>query len=507
MAVMSAPDAKPREMGPGRESEVIGSEALRQSRRGLTVPFGLRLSGAGPGEILACSAILRHLPGKRLVCRATRPNGEHVIVKLFLAPRHARRHCKRERAGIAALVKAQVPTPALLRHATLDDGRTPVVVTAAIAQACSLADCWPGLGMPERRNHLRRCIEMIARLHTVGLVQRDIHPGNFLVSGNDIFMIDGDAVRELKRRPLGNERRALANLAHFLVQFDPEADRWVQAALVDYEQHRGWQARPRRLGVLRRLVRDCRHQRMRQRAAKVTRKCTDVVVRRSWRRYTAWDRRWYATAMQPLLDDPDRFMDAGDRIKDGNSATVVKIRYQDQTLVIKRYNIKNLPHFLRRCLRPSRGRAAWRNAFMLRMIGIETPSPLALIEDRWGAFGSRAFLICAHQPGTHLADYWPPDWQADDTRMDALVPLTTLIGRLYAARISHGDLKATNLIVDRGKVVLMDLDGLRIHRTRERFSRHYRKDCERLLRNWPRNAPIRRALRQALQGCPVSDNR
>ena len=91
--------------------------------------------------------------------------------------------------------------------------------------------------------------------------------------------------------------------------------------------------------------------------------------------------------------------------------------------------------------------------------------------------------------------------------MDALVPLTTLIGRLYAAQISHGDLKATNLIVDKGKVVLMDLDGLRIHRTRKRFSRHYRKDCERLLRNWPRDAPIRRALRQALQGCPVSDKR
>ena len=503
MAGMSAPEANPPEMGLGREPEIVGTDALRRSPRGLTAPFGLRLSGANPGEILTCTAILRHLPGRRLVCRASRPNGDNVIVKLFLAPRHAWRHCKRERAGIAAFEKAQVPTPALLSPTTLDDGQTPLVVTAAIAQARSLADCWPGLNEGERRIHLWACIRLIARLHAGGYLQRDIHPGNFLVSGAEIFLIDGDAVRVLPRRPYRSERRGLTNLASFLVQFDPEADRWGPAALEVYAHHRGWPARPQRLRVFNRLISRCRHARMRQRAAKVTRTCTDVAVRRSWRRYTACDRRWYATAMQPLLDDPDRFMQAGHRLKDGNSATVVRIRYQDQTLVIKRYNIKNLRHRLRRCLRSSRGRIAWRNAHMLRMIGIETPPPRALIEDRWGPFRSRAFLICAHQPGTHLADYWPPDWQAADTRMDALRPLTTLIGRLYAAQISHGDLKATNLIVDGGRIVLVDLDGLRIYRAPQRFMRHYRKDCERLLRNWPQGAPIRRALRQVLQGCPT----
>lgn len=490
--------------GPDMEQRLFDIDTLRRKQRRLQAPFGLRIAGTGIGEVLNCTAILRHLPGKRLVCRASRPSGEQVIIKLFLAPWHARRHQKRERDGIEALVSAQIPTPALFSPATLDDGRTPLVVTAAIPGARSLADFWPGLDARQRRTRLLDCIKLIACLHAAGYCQRDIHPGNFLVSAEDTLLIDGDAVRALRRRPFGTECPSLANLACFLVQFDPDADRLTAMALQAYAQHRRWPVRPQRLRDLKRLMRRYRHKRMQARAAKVTRTCTDVAVRGRWHRYIAYDRDWYSPAMQPLLDDPDQFIRQGFRLKDGNSATVARIRYQNQTLVIKRYNIKNIRHGLRRCLRPSRGRIAWRNAHMLRLIGIDTPRPLALIEECWGPFRSRAYLICAHQPGPHLADYWQSDWKADDARADALAPLTILFERLYAARISHGDMKATNIIVDDGKIVLMDLDGLRSYRFMPVFRRHYLKDCDRLLRNWQQHPNILRTLQQAITIPPMT---
>ncbi len=498
LAGMKAPETYPPEIEAGRELKVIGIDDLRRQGRGLSTPFGLRLSAPEAGELLNCTAVLRHLPGKRLVCMASRPNGETVVLKLYLAPRQAGRHHKREREGIGAIEKAGIPTPALLPPMTLDDGRTPLVATAAIEGARSLAACWPDWDARQRRFHLLACVRLIARLHAAGCIQEDIHPGNFLISGTDVFMIDGDAVRTLGSRPFKDKPHHLVNLAAFLVQFDPEREHWTHAALQAYESQRGWPAQAERFRTLKRLMRRCRYKRMRKRAAKVSRTCTDIRTQQSWRRYTACERAWYTPAMHPLLEDPDRFMEKGHILKDGNSATVAQIRYRDQTLVIKRYNIKNLWHRLRRCLRPSRGRIAWRNAHMLRLIGIETPAPRALIEERWGPFRARAFLICAHQPGMNLAQYWQHDWDAGDVRMDALPLLTALVEQLHSARITHGDLKATNLIVEDGKIVLMDLDGLRICRREPSFRRHHRKDCARLLRNWPPHSNIARTLKKAV---------
>ena len=485
----------------------LGAADLRRLGRQLTAPFHLRLTAAESESTLVCTAILRHLPGKRLVCRAERRQGVPVIAKLFLAPGQAQRHLTRELEGLSAFQAAKIPTPALVRQTTLDDERTPLIMTTAIPDARNLAQLWPGLGDRERKARLRQCVALIARLHAGGNYQRDIHPGNFLLTGSEAYLIDGGDVRPLGRMPRRATRRALGNLANFLVQFDPDADQWAESALQTYEAHRHWPPRRWRLKRLGQLMRRGRHQRMRQRAAKVVRPCTAVAVRRRWRRYIACDRAWYSPAVEPLLNDPEAFMTNGVALKDGNSATVSRIAFQNQTLVIKRYNIKNRRHRLRRCLRPSRGRIAWCNAHMLRLIGIATPQPLALIEERWGPFYARAFLICTYQPGVHLSDYWHHDWKARDPRAAALAPLRTLLARLAAARISHGDLKATNLIVHDGAITLVDLDGLRVYRHSRSFGRQFRKDCHRLLRNWQRHPTIHDALRQGLPhpGLPGGD--
>ena len=57
--------------------------------------------------------------------------------------------------------------------------------------------------------------------------------------------------------------------------------------------------------------------------------------------------------------------------------------------------------------------------------------------------------------------------------------------QLYRLRISHGDLKATNLLWHDGRVWLIDLDAMMQHRSDKAFSQAWRRDRARLLRNWP----------------------
>ena len=68
---------------------------------------------------------------------------------------------------------------------------------------------------------------------------------------------------------------------------------------------------------------------------------------------------------------------------------------------------------------------------------------------------------------------------------------------LGALRLGHGDMKATNFIVDpAGKLWLIDLDGMRRYRTGPLLRAERRKDLARFMRNWqerPEVAAIFRA--------------
>jgi RIO-like serine/threonine protein kinase len=56
------------------------------------------------------------------------------------------------------------------------------------------------------------------------------------------------------------------------------------------------------------------------------------------------------------------------------------------------------------------------------------------------------------------------------------------LGRLG---IGHGDMKATNFIVDpENRLWMIDLDSMRLHRNRLVLARRRRQDLERFMRNW-----------------------
>ncbi|MGB5096696.1 MAG: lipopolysaccharide kinase InaA family protein, partial [Porticoccaceae bacterium] len=64
--------------------------------------------------------------------------------------------------------------------------------------------------------------------------------------------------------------------------------------------------------------------------------------------------------------------------------------------------------------------------------------------------------------------------------------LLDIFASLAAARVSHGDLKASNFLVEstRRQLLLIDLDAMRLHRCDWCFRRAQRRDLARLLANW-----------------------
>lgn len=450
-------------------SPPVTCQTLRAAGRNPPAPCRIILDDGRTLDILRW---LRVLPKKRLTGEGAL-EGRPVLAKLFIAARGSHRHARRERAGIATLVAGDIATPEPVGSGTLRAGGD-YLLTAFLPGARDLAD------VPSGR--IGEVFTLLGRLHAAGIVHHDAHFGNFLSWRDSLWVIDGDAIRT---RP--THLTVLRNLALLLSQLPAGQD---TAKLIDAYRR----TNPGFVfddGELASEVATARQRRLQDYLRKSLRDCTLFKASSGQRRFVAVDRS-EAESLAPIVADPDRWLEAGTPLKRGGTATLALIEIEGRRLVIKRYNIKSLAHALSRFWRPSRAHRSWVAGQRLRFLSIPTPRPLAMIEQRLGPFRGKAWLVAAHCPGPSLLDCLGTAPTAQAQGM--IAALSGLFTQLAQARITHGDLKASNLIWHEGSVSLIDLDGLRQHKNDASFLRAWRKDRARLLRNWPSDGAIGRAL-------------
>ena len=469
------------------------ARALRDTGRVPPLPFTVVLADGRP---LTMRRVLRLLPGKRIVGEAEF-GGRTVLAKLFIANGSAR-HMRREHDGLAALVAADIPTPGLIHAGPLaDDGQA--LLTDYLAGAESLAERWARYalrpaGDADALAALAPAFAMLGRLHARGLAQHDLHLGNFLSHRGDLFVIDGDAVTATHAgRPLA-AAEATTNLALLAAQLPPAWDAQLPALMAAYRSgHPSFDPDPARLSA---EIARLRGARLKDYLGKALRDCTLFRVRKDLRRFTAVVRA-DADVLAPLVADPDRCLAGGTLLKDGGTCTVARVDLGGRALVVKRYNLKHARHALSRAWRPSRAWHSWIEGHRLRFLGIPTPAPLALIEARVGPLRGRAWLVTEHCPGRNLLDHLAPHVDAGPPAPEAAA-LRHLFAALHRERISHGDMKATNLLWHDGAVVVIDLDAVMQHHRAASHAKAWRRDRARLLRNWPAESGLHRWLDENL---------
>lgn len=420
--------------------------------------------------MLSIDKLLRVLPGKRLTGIGTL-DGQAVLAKLFIAQSGAERHRERERHGLTALRDRGVDAPRLLGAGRLADGGH-YLLTEYIAGARTPSTL--------DETELLPVFRALGRMHAHGLIHLDAHPGNFLIGNGTTYVIDGDAIRATE-----TPRAIRKNLALLLAQLPQDQEARMRASLLSaYRVESGAAALvPARLDE---AVDKARARRLDDYLGKCLRNCSLFHVEKNWGRFIAVPRE-ESDFLAPIVAAPDRWMASGTPLKQGRTATLALIQVGGRKLVIKRYNIKGAGHALSRGWRPSRAWHSWVEAHRLNFLGIATPRPLALIENRVGPLRGRAWLVTEFCPGPDLISKNP----AGDAAVQAVADL---FQRLFAARISHGDLKATNLLWQGDRPVLIDLDAMRQHTTSSGFQRAWNKDRARFLRNWPENSALRQTF-------------
>ncbi len=450
------------------------------------LPVGKKAPALANGR-LVCRRRLRLLPGRRLVCTGEWC-GRAVVVKFYCDPLKARRHWRRERAGLKALAAAGLATPELLLAWPPERlGGVAGLILAELEDARTLLELWCREKDAERRYRaLAAVTETVADHHRAGLLQKDIHWGNFLFSQGRVYTIDGDAVcvnragRELGRAA-GRD-----NLALFLAEPVSGIETYIAALWRVYCARRGWNPRPGESAELAAAVRGRLFAKAEKFVAKVGRDCSAVLRRREPRRLLLVERHRLTPALEEILARPDTFIAGGEILKAGNSATVVRVRHQGLDLVLKRYNIKHPGHALRRALRPTRAWHSWRNAQCLRWWNIAVPAPVAMLERRCFGLRSVAWFISDYVAGEAAACLLPRLEPESPELAGWLERFAQLLRLLRDLGISHGDFKATNFLCGAdGCLYLLDLDAMRCwKRPGAAFARAVARDYRRLLANW-----------------------
>lgn len=463
---------------------IADSRYISSSMRKLEVPFCLRLEmDKKPIEII-CNRVVRILPLKRVVCYGEY-NNQPVVIKIFLNPQKSERHSRREEEGINAMANAGIKTSALLIKGVIRPDRLAVLVFRRIELSIELSTAWEQAeNNTQWKELLYKVSGIIADLHNKGLKQNDLHLNNFLMSDkNEIYTIDGDTIDTAQAGIPLNIAKSLDNLGLFFAQFYPRDDILVPEAFRAYLKQRGLSFNTALLNSLYNRIKIRRVKRKKNYLKKIYRECSDYICHKSWKYFIVYNRDEHSEEMVSFLDNPDIFIQQGRMLKDGNSSTVAIVKISNRNYVVKRYNIKNFKHAMKRILRHSRAWKSWKNAHRLKLLGIHTPKPIALLEKQWGPFRFKAYYVTEHIEGIdayHLI-------HSGNKEVD-LKKLVHLFGRLLEqlinALISHGDFKATNFIPSNGKLFVIDLDAMHEYRLKGRFLRAINKDLKRFMQNW-----------------------
>lgn len=476
---------------------------LRQVGRAPALPLAIELADAAGSAELTLQRLLRVLPGQRYVAQAEW-RGRPVLAKLLVGEKAAR-HFQRERDGAGQLAEQGLNTPALLADG-LREGEGGWLLFEYLDDSESLWDAWRAvedqpLLSADQQAVLADALVSIAQMHTKGLWQADLHLDNLLRHNGQLFVIDGGGVQvETAGQPLSRDK-VLENLGVFFAQLPAELAPFIEELLVHYLLANGEHALP--LEALLKEVDKVRKWRLRDYLRKIARDCSLFAAK-----IGAFGlqvvRRDSQAQLQPLLNNLDLLTEQGHIYKTGGAATVAQVQLQGRPLVVKRYNVKSVAHWLKRFWRPSRAWHSWVEGNRLQLLGIATPQPLAVLERRWCWLRGRAYLITEYCGGQDIIARFQAFHDGSPPEAD-LLALDRLFAALLRERISHGDFKGHNLFWDErlGRWSLIDLDAMQQHRSARSFARAYARDRARFLRNWPADSALHQLLNQRIPLTPA----
>lgn len=451
------------------------------------------------GNVLLVNTIVRIVPGKRLLVFGIWKN-KAVAAKIFFD----KRHMERELKGLDIFKKNKIPSPTIWFQGKSADGNAYVLVMHRYLNARNLLEMWQEkANIAEVHHAICASLVELATQHVLSIRQHDLHLNNFLITKhNHIVSLDAADVSILPRKLTKNE--SMEHIALFISQLGALEKEQQIGFFLFYAKTRGWILTPNDVPEFLLMIKKHHEQRWRAFQEKIMRASSQFGVIRKINLRGMYDRHYANEKLLQYLHQPELFFQDSslEILKAGRSSTVGKINLGHRTIVIKRYNIKNIWHHLRRAFRTTRAQCCWRFAHKLNLFYVATAKPIAYIEKSTLGCKSTSYFISEYIAGTPAQDYFanaqvkePPE------EVNAIIGrVVNLLKQLCSLEVSHGDLKITNILLDEGKQpIMIDFDGAKEHESLHGLHKAWRKEIQRFLLNFADMPEIQARFLQELK--------
>ncbi len=227
----------------------------------------------------------------------------------------------------------------------------------------------------------------------------------------------------------------------------------------------------------------------------------DAVLRRKGMRGVYDSETFKPEDFESIAWQIDTLMDAGTLLKDGGATKVAKITRHGRSYVIKRYNWRGWRKGIRYMLKGSRARRVWFYGHLLPEAGVHTPQPVGWLEKSKNAMVRKSYIIHEYVPGVRLHDYLCDGRRTRHECVAVLKKMREVFENMHSHRITHGDMKRSNVLVAGNEICLIDLDAVALNRSKLVHRLKRRRDIKRFAeRMHADDTPphIRRLCRQML---------
>lgn len=179
---------------------------------------------------------LRYLPAKRVTFSGYWSH-QPVIAKLFFAKKRAQQHFLSELNGLRVMQARNIATAPILYAG---DGAWPgsyMIITGFLLGAKTYDACLQDLTL--RQRYAESFIDMLQRMHNAGMIQKDLHGGNFLNWQGQWYCLDGDGIHFQKKSICVARKVLIENLSLACIQLlsifpEIELDKLIQSIMPKY---------------------------------------------------------------------------------------------------------------------------------------------------------------------------------------------------------------------------------------------------------------------------------
>ena len=183
----------------------------------------------------------------------------------------------------------------------------------------------------------------------------------------------------------------------------------------------------------------------------------------------------------------ERSETCGKILKDDRKAILLRSQYDGRDLVIKHYKYVGVLYALIHAFTKSRAQHSWQASLKMAEVNVPTPLALACVEHRRYGVVTKSYYVYKYEEGTLFREY------AWSTPIETILaePLLHQVYRVLRTlkihKVSHGDLKTTNIIITEHGPSLIDLDQVRCHTFKYFFAKRRLRDLKRFRRELPWN--------------------